>query len=71
MGAKRGPKKKILSKGKLKNKAWDLLSKIVRLESTDKNGYVKCVTCGKVAFWEKDGYASRSFHSKQMQQYFI
>jgi hypothetical protein len=32
---------------KLKKKAWDLLSKIVRLKYSDPAGYVQCYTCGK------------------------
>jgi len=40
---------------KLKTKAWDLLSLCIRLERSDCNGMVKCVTCQKVLYWKGQG----------------
>lgn len=34
-----------------KKVAWDLLSKIIRLENSDPNGYCTCVTCGTTKHW--------------------
>jgi len=36
-----------------KNKAWDLLSKIIRLSASDKSGNIKCYTCGTVKHWKE------------------
>jgi hypothetical protein len=44
-------KKKKKSSRILKKKAWDLLSKIIRLKNADDNGYCACVTCGIVKHW--------------------
>jgi len=38
---------------KLKKKAWELLSKCIRLEASDTAGYVICYTCGKKLPWKK------------------
>ena len=46
-------KKKKPSISKLKKIAWDLLSKIKRLEYSDKAGYVQCYTCGRKLYWKK------------------
>ena len=35
------------AKAKAKEKAWRIFSKYIRLKYADRNGYVKCVTCGK------------------------
>ncbi len=35
----------------LKKTAWNLLSKIIRLENADYNGYCACVTCGVAKHW--------------------
>jgi len=45
--------KKKVSKSKLKIKAWDLLSKIIRLKYSDDNGYCSCVTCGITKHWSE------------------
>lgn len=37
---------------KLKKIAWDLLSKIRRLEEADDRGMVECITCNKIYFWK-------------------
>lgn len=50
--SKRQMKKK-LSKSKVKIKAWDLLSKIIRLKYADSNGYCSCVTCGITKQWSE------------------
>lgn len=34
---------------RMKNQAWGLMSKVIRLEARDKHGMVTCVTCGKRA----------------------
>lgn len=36
----------------LKDKAWRLFSKYIRLKYADKSGKVRCVTCGKVDDWK-------------------
>ncbi len=46
-------KKKKKSTKVLKKKAWDLLSKIIRLKYSDENGYCSCVTCGVTKHWSK------------------
>lgn len=39
-----------------RTKALEALQKLVRLKAADDNGYVECVTCGKVGLWtEMDG----------------
>lgn len=35
----------------LKNKAWSLLSEIIRRGSADQNGNVRCYTCGAIGNW--------------------
>jgi hypothetical protein len=40
------------SKTKLKAKAWELLSQIIRLENADEVGWVSCVSCGSLKFWK-------------------
>ena len=37
----------------LKKKAWNLLSKAIRLEAADKNGICKCVTCDQKKPWKE------------------
>ena len=37
----------------MKKKAWDLLSKIVRMQAADDAGYTKCVTCGVCKPWSE------------------
>lgn len=46
---------------KLKDKLWDMFSKYIRLKYADKDGYVTCVTCGRIMFWEKDGAQAGHF----------
>lgn len=41
------------STGGLKKKAWDLLSKIIRLTYSDQGGTCECFTCGKLMFWKE------------------
>lgn len=36
----------------LKREVWDLFSEWVRRSSSDKDGYCKCVTCGKIDKWQ-------------------
>lgn len=42
-----------IKKSRLKIKAWDLLSKIIRLKYSDSNGYCSCVTCGVTKHWSE------------------
>lgn len=37
---------------RLKAKLWEEFSKYIRKKSADKNGYTKCVSCGKIAHWK-------------------
>lgn len=36
---------------KLRDKAWDLTSKYVRMSAANENGYASCVTCGVTKPW--------------------
>ena len=45
---------------KLKKKLDAIFSKYIRLKDADKNGYVKCYTCGVKKYWEKDGKIGRA-----------
>lgn len=47
-------------KAKLKDKAWKLFSKYIRLKHADKDGYVACVTCGVKKPWN-DGMQAGHF----------
>ena len=55
--------KKKSEKQKLKEKAWKLFSQWIRRRDANKDGYVNCVTCGKLGFWEKDGIQAGHFIS--------
>ena len=44
--------KRKLTVAKVKKQAWDLLSKIIRLQAADDTGYVRCVSCGVVKHWK-------------------
>lgn len=50
---------------KLKKKLDAIFSKYVRLSNADKNGYVKCYTCGVKKYWEKDGMQAGHFMSRK------
>jgi len=50
---------------KLKKKLDTIFSKYVRLKHADKNGYVKCYTCGVKKYWEKDGMQAGHFMSRK------
>ena len=50
---------------KLKKKLDTIFSKYVRLSNADKNGYVKCYTCGVKKYWEKDGMQAGHFMSRK------
>jgi hypothetical protein len=43
--------KKPLSYPKLRKKLDRIFSEFIRLRDADSNGYVRCITCGKVYFW--------------------
>jgi hypothetical protein len=44
--------RKISRKG-LKKKCWDLMSLWTRIKNADNEGYVKCVTCGKIIHYKE------------------
>ena len=47
-------KKKVVAKlSTLKKKAWSLLSECIRREAADRNGYVRCYTCGTSNLWNR------------------
>ncbi len=46
-------KRKPKSKAKLIDECATLLQKLVRLKAADHQGFVKCVTCNKVARWQE------------------
>ena len=50
-------------KQKLKEKAWKLFSEWVRRRDANEDGYVSCVTCGKVAHWQGEGMQAGHFIS--------
>jgi len=57
-------KKKKLKKwsiAKWKKEAKQVFQKYCRLRDADKNGYVKCCTCPKTGYWEKDGFDGGHF----------
>ena len=39
----------------LKLKCWRLFSELIRRQSADEHGYVKCVSCGVVRLWAGEG----------------
>ena len=45
----------------MQNKVAEKLQELVRLKYADRNGYVKCVTCGHTGYWEKDGMQGGHF----------
>lgn len=50
----RFPKKgKKDSLGKLDEKLWRLFSAYIRQRDSDSNGYIRCITCGKVVHWKE------------------
>lgn len=51
-GEKPAKRQKTLKK-KLKEEAWSLFSKYIRLKYADKNGNCTCVTCGVVKPWKE------------------
>ena len=50
---------------KAKDKAWNVFSKYIRRKYADKDGYIKCVTCGATKYWEKDGMQAGHFISSR------
>ena len=42
-----------------------IFSEYIRLKHADKNGIVKCYTCGKKKYWEKDGMQNGHFISRR------
>ena len=37
----------------LKRSLWSIFSKYIRLRDSDDNGYCKCITCDKTAYWKE------------------
>lgn len=35
------------------NKLWKIFSTYIRLRDSDENGFCRCITCGRVAFYKK------------------
>lgn len=68
---KKVTKKKLLKICKLRDKVWKEFSKYIRLKDAV-NGYVKCVTCGKViqAYGKGECEAGHFFHGKDREFYF-
>jgi hypothetical protein len=46
-------KSKAKTISQLKDKAWNLFSRYIRLKYADKSGYVKCVTCGTIKHYKE------------------
>lgn len=46
-----------------------IFSEYIRLRDSDKNGYGKCITCGKIIFW-KDGDAGHAINRAHMSTRF-
>lgn len=46
-----------------------IFSEFIRLRDSDKNGYGKCITCGKIIFW-KDGDAGHAINRAHMSTRF-
>ena len=53
MSKKLSKKRKPKSKPKLIDDCATLLQKLVRLKAADHQGFVKCVSCGKVSRWQE------------------
>jgi hypothetical protein len=57
MGKKRTPRQKAV------DDLDEIFSKYIRLRDS-KDGYCKCITCGKVAFWTKEGMQAGHFQTR-------
>lgn len=60
-----------LSKSKLRDKLDAIFSKYIRLKYSDKNGYCRCISCGKVFFWKEiqnGHYMSRRYMSTRFSE---
>ena len=60
-----------LSKSKLRDKLDAIFSKYIRLKYSDKNGYCRCISCGKVFFWkdiQNGHYMSRRYMSTRFSE---
>ena len=53
--------KRKLTLTSLKKKAWDLLSKIIRMQAANRMGNCKCVTCGAWKPWHGAGMQAGHF----------
>lgn len=60
-----------LSKPKLIKELDSLFSRYIRLKYSDKNGYCRCISCGKVYFWkdiQNGHYMSRRYMSTRFSE---
>lgn len=60
-----------LSKSKLRDKLDAIFSKYIRLKYSDKNGYCRCISCGKVFPWneiQNGHYMSRRYMSTRFSE---
>lgn len=37
----------------LHKKLWKVFSEFIRLRDADTNGYCRCISCGRIAFWKR------------------
>jgi len=44
--------RKSKNNSKYKTRLWKLVSEYVRLKDADANGYVRCISCGKLKYWK-------------------
>lgn len=68
MTKRKKPSEKIRSQ---KRAADEAFSKYIRLKEADENGYVKCVTCGKVDHWKNmdaGHYITRAYTSTRFEE---
>jgi hypothetical protein len=63
-------KKKLLPLNKLRDKAWDRVSSYIRRKDADKNGIVKCYTCGNPHMWT-DMQGAHFFHGVGKKTYLM
>ena len=64
------PKKRKSTMPRLKVRAWDALSKWIRIKAADPSGIVRCVTCGSRHFW-KDIQGGHYIHGHSKPTYMV
>ena len=72
------PKKKRTEKQNVDAELWRVFSLWIRQRDTDENGYVKCISCGRIIHWREGGnchaghfysqggYKSVKYHEKNV-----